>query len=53
MKRMRIVSLGGLAAAALAVGLPMLPAQAQTTVIPHGLAGPPRCPKHQTQSGTP
>ena len=40
MKRMRIVSLGGLAAAALAVGLPMLPAQAQSTVIPYGGGGP-------------
>ncbi len=40
MTRMRIVSLGGLAAAALAVGLPMLPAQAQTTVIPHGSGAP-------------
>jgi hypothetical protein len=40
MKKMRIVSLGGLAAAALAVGLPMLPAQAQSTVIPFGGGGP-------------
>jgi hypothetical protein len=38
---MRIASLGGLAAAALAVGLPMLPAQAQPTVLPHGYGGPP------------
>ena len=42
MKKMRIASLGGLAAAALAVGLPMLPAQAQSTVIPRGYGGPPQ-----------
>jgi hypothetical protein len=40
MKRMRIASLGGLAAAALAVGLPMLPAQAQPTVLPPGYGAP-------------
>ena len=51
MKRMRIISLGGLAAAALAVGLPMLPAQAQSTVIPHGYGGPVKAVQHQTQSG--
>jgi hypothetical protein len=35
MKRLRIISVSGLAAAAV-VGLPMLPAQAQTSVIPSG-----------------
>ncbi len=39
MKRMRIISLGGVAAAALAVGLPTIPAQAQTSVIPAGYSG--------------
>jgi hypothetical protein len=52
MKKMRIVSLGGLAAAALAVGLPMLPAQAQSTVIPRGGGGPLHVPQPaRTQSG--
>ncbi|HEX6933883.1 MAG TPA: hypothetical protein VF162_17190 [Streptosporangiaceae bacterium] len=51
MKKMRIVSLGGLAVAALAVGLPMLSAQAQTTVIPHGYGGPVKAEHQQTQSG--
>jgi hypothetical protein len=50
MKRMRIASLGGLAAAALAVGLPMLPAQAQPTVVPHGYGGPPQVAR-QPQAG--
>src|SRR5690348_14699888 len=49
MKRMRIASLAGVAAAALAVGLPMLPAQAQTAVIPHGYGGP--VAGTQTRSG--
>jgi hypothetical protein len=35
MNRMRTISLGGLAAAAVAVGLPMIPAQAQTSMIPN------------------
>jgi hypothetical protein len=39
MKRMRIISVGGLAAAAVAVGLPMIPAQAQPSVIPSGYLG--------------
>ena len=39
MKSMRIISLGGVAAAALAVGLPMIPAEAQTSVIPAGYSG--------------
>ena len=39
MKRMRIISLGGVAATALAVGLPMIPAEAQTSVIPAGYSG--------------
>ncbi len=39
MNRMRIISLGGVAAAALAVGLPTIPAQAQTSVIPAGYSG--------------
>ena len=50
MKRMRIASLGGLAAAALAVGLPMLPAQAQPTVLPHGYGEPPQVAR-QPQGG--
>jgi len=50
MKRMRIASLGGLAAAALAVGLPMLPAQAQPTVLPHGYGGPPQVARQQPQT---
>ena len=50
MKRMRIASLGGLAAAALTVGLPMLPAQAQPTVLPHGYGGPPQVPRQQPQT---
>jgi hypothetical protein len=37
---MRIISLGGVAAAALAVGLPMIPAEAQTSVIPAGYSAP-------------
>ena len=55
MKKMRIMSLGGLAAAALAVGLPMLPAQAQPTVIPHGFGGPVKAPApaHQAKGGDP
>jgi hypothetical protein len=51
MKRMRIASLGGLAAAALAVGLPMLPAQAQTTVIPRGYGAPPQVTHPQPGTG--
>jgi hypothetical protein len=51
MKRMRIAALGGLAATALAVGLPMLPAQAQTSVIPSGYGGPPQVTQHQPQAG--
>jgi hypothetical protein len=36
-RRMRLITLGGLAAAAVAVGLPMLPAQAQVSLLPpHG-----------------
>jgi hypothetical protein len=50
MKRMRIASLGGLAAAALAVGLPMMPAQAQPTVLPHGYGGPPQVARQQPQT---
>jgi hypothetical protein len=50
MKRMRIASLGGLAAAALTVGLPMLPAQAQPTVLPHGYGGPPQVARQQPQT---
>jgi hypothetical protein len=42
MNKLRIASLGGLAAAALAVGLPMLPAQAQSSVLPHGYGTPPQ-----------
>ncbi len=37
---MRIISLGGVAAAALAAGLPMIPAEAQTSVIPAGYSAP-------------
>jgi hypothetical protein len=48
---MRIAALGGLAATALAVGLPMLPAQAQTSVIPGGSGGPSQATKHQPQAG--
>jgi len=39
MERMRIISVSGLAAAAVAVGLPMVPAQAQPSVIPSGYLG--------------
>ncbi len=53
MKRMRIAALGGLAAAALAVGLPMLPAQAQTSVIPHGFGGPVSTAPGQPANGDP
>ena len=52
MKRMRIAALGGLAASALAVGLPLLPAQAQTSVIPRGYGGPSQATRqHQPQAG--
>ncbi len=52
MKRMRIAALGGLAATALAVGLPMLPAQAQTSVIPRGYGEAPQVTRqHQPQAG--
>jgi len=40
MNRMRIISLGALAAAAVAVGLPLIPAQAQPAVILTGDSGP-------------
>ena len=50
MKPMRIASLGGLAVAALAVGLPMLPAEAQPAVIPHGYGGPPHVARQQPQT---
>ena len=52
MKRMRIAALGGLAATALAAGLPMLPAQAQTSVIPRGYGEAPQVTRqHQPQAG--
>ena len=44
MNKLRIASLGGLAAAALAVSLPMLPAQAQTSLIPRGYSMPAQAP---------
>ena len=42
--RIARTTLGGLAAAALAVGLPMLPAQAQTSLIPRGYSMPAQAP---------
>jgi hypothetical protein len=52
MKRMRIAALGGLAATALAVGLPMLPAEAQTSVIPRGYGEPSQATQqHEPQAG--
>jgi len=53
MNKLRIASLGGLAAAALAVSLPMLPAQAQSSVIPRGYGGPPQVTRQGPGAGHP